>query len=240
MKISGNSFCIYTPYVGKVAGTNINHHGLAEYDNGTAHVYNEVNGSRIILNVPSNTKVVFKNLTINGYYNFITSSANLTLVFENCTFTGAWVGHTNNISDLKFLNCVFTLDSADQVNVKNTNNLWLQVVAGSSLTIDGCLVEGNRPIKVDGDGTVTITNTAFKLSPSAYDTNANRLDRLTAVRFGSDTADAVVPVLNISNNIMIGGYAFYQTNNTPYSNDNFDDAGNNNIKPDGALWRAEY
>ncbi len=229
-----NGGVIDTPFNGNVKGTAINHVGDAGYDGGTAHVYNEVNGSKINLSVPANTKVVFNDLTVNGYYNFnayqITDGVNIE--FNNCTFNGGWVGQTHGFASITFNGCRFTLDGVDTVNVKNTNPLWIGSNANQKLTLDSCIIEGNRPIKYDM-GILKVTNCLFKLTAEAYDTNNNRLDRLTALRFdGNATID------EISGNTMVGGYAFYQTDVSPYAGEGYVDT--NNKKSESALWRVEY
>ncbi len=232
-----NGGVINTPFNGNVKNTGVEHHGNGDHDGGTAHVYNEHNGSWIVLNVPTGAKVVFNNLTINGYYNFVAYqfSSDVTLEFVNCTFNGGWVGETNGLSNIIFKNCTFTLDGVDTVNVKNTNPLWLGAIPNQTLTLDGCTIQGNRPIKYDGhtNTTLNVTNCTFELTPTEYDTNANRLDRLTALRF-----DDNVTVGTISGNTLVSGYAFYQTNQAPYANDAYVDAAN--TKAEDALWRIEY
>ncbi len=233
-----NGGVINTPYNGHVKNTNIEYHGDAGHDNGTAHVYNEVNGSKINLNVPENTRVVFKNLTINGYYNFnayqITSG--LSLEFVNCTFNGGWVGQTNGITNIKFTNCTFTLNGTDTTNVKNTNPVWLQRNGGTT-TFEGCTINGNRPIKIDGanNTVLNVTNCTFNLESSQYDIDNNRPDRVTAIRFDANVNATV------KNCTMTSGYAFYQVDPPIAQADNaYDHAADGNVKNDGALWRVEY
>ncbi len=232
-----NGGVINTPFNGNVMNTGVEHHGTAEYDGGTAHVYNEHNGSWIVLNVPTGTKVVFNDLTINGYYNFVAynTSSDVTIEFVNCTFNGGWVGETNGFSNIIFKNCTFTLDGVDTVNVKNSNALWLAAVADQTLTLDGCTIQGNRPIKYDGvaGATLNVTNCTFELTPSEYDINNNRPDRVTALRIDNN-----VTIGTISGNTLVSGYAFYQTNQAPYANDGYVDP--NNTKAEDALWRIEY
>ncbi len=210
------------------------------------HVYNETNGAVIYVAAPEGSKVVFKDMTINGFYNFLPANGtwNLNLEFVNCTLNGCWVGKSNGLLDIKFMDSHFTLEGINTATAKNTNPLWIGpgVDGTSSLSLDGCLIEGNRPVKYSDDqpnqngavGTLSVTNTVFNLFASEYDTNANRFDRLTAVRFSKN-----IIIGEISGNTMVGGYAFYQTDNTPYSNADFVDT-NNNKKPEDAYWTAEY
>ncbi len=205
------------------------------------------NGSKINLNVPANTKVVFRNITINGFYSFLVGNDKvngLTLEFENCTLNGCWASQTAGLKNIAFKNCRFTLEGIETEKIKNTNPLWLAPDKVQTLTIDGCTVEGNRPIKYAADQpqpyttdvTLNVTNSVFKLTPTAFDTQANRLDRLTAVRFDDD-----VITVNVTGNTLISGYAFYQTNNFGSDYEGFvDSASNNNKKPDTAKWCIEY
>ncbi len=203
------------------------------------HVYNEYNGSRIFLDVPKNCKLTFKNLTINGYYNFMAyqHSEGLTLEFVNCTFNGCWVGVTNGMTNISYVGCTFTLNGIDDETVKNTNPVWLSTNEGQTLSFDGCTFEGNRPIKY-GEGasgaTLNVTNCTFNLASSQYDIDKNRPDRVTAVRFSDN-----VTSINISDNTMNSGYAFYQTDVAPYSNEDYVEE-NGNVIADGILWRVEY
>ncbi len=211
------------------------------------HVYSETNGAVIYVAAPAGSKVVFKNMTINGFYNILPAANawNIDVTFENCTLNGCWVGKTNGLVNIKFSGCHFTLDGIENLEtIKNTNPLWIGpgVNGESTLSLDKCVIDGNRPIKYSDDqgdqngavGTLSVTNCEFNLTPSAYDINANRLDRLTAIRF----TDNII-IGEISGNTMTGGYAFYQTNNAPYSNADFVDT-NNNKKPEDAEWTVEY
>ncbi len=236
-----NGGVIETPYKNGLRITNF----------GASHVYNEFNGSRILLKVPANTKVVFNNLTINGYYNFIdpARNKNLTLEFVNCTFNGNWVGETNGLTNITFTNCEFTLEGIDTANIKDTNPLWLMTLNNQTLTLDGCTIQGNRPIKY-GEGasgaSLSVTNCEFNLSMSAWDENAYAaattdaarekvLSRLTAVRFDANVTNA-----EVSGNTVVSGYALYQTDNAPYSNADYDDSANNNTLAEGTLVRVAY
>ncbi len=223
-----NDGVINTPYDGTIFKAHIPSQSVP-------HVYNESNGSRILLNVPQNTKVVFNDLTINGLYNFIDTARNknLTLEFVNCTFNGCWIGETNGLTNIKFTNCRFTLIGIDSANVKDTNPIWWGSMNGQTLAFDGCTFETNRPIKY-GEGaegaTLKVTNSTFKLASSQYDIANNRPDRVTAIRF-----DDKVTNVTITGNKMLSGYALCQTNDEKY-----DGTHGNNTIPADALWRVEY
>ncbi len=240
---------INTPY--KTARTDVT--------NELGHANNEYNGSRIFLGrVPDGAKVVFNNVTINGWYNFTAyymtnPSGNISLEFVNCTFNGCWSGETNNFASITFEGCRFTLRGTETVDVKNTNPVWFLTGGNCPLTFDGCVIEGNRPIKYEYNGdiktnpptvfeTLNVKNCTFKMTMSDWDLAKIATDgfdkvysRLTAVRFNEG-----VGTTNITGNTLVSGYAFYQTNNAPYSNADYNDAANKNTIPEGAKWVEEY
>ena len=226
------------------------------------------NEGAISLRVPDASAVTFQNVTFkagqmsmamwteSGVQSMTVAHRIAKVTFDGCTFEGNWLQNGNlGAEEMVIKNSKFALReneggiNADGFNNKNNSNpIWIQNIGQCNVTIENCLFEAVRPIKLwegQASGTIAIKNNTFEMALCSIDdenTNKN-----VAIMFSTLDSGFGYGNIEVTGNTVKGTatalMSFYNTTCPAMAEDaTFTVAGNTlNGTQLGTVWKsAEY
>ena len=194
------------------------------------------NAGEISLRVPDASAVTFQNVTFkagqmsmamwteSGVQSMTVAHRIASVTFDGCTFEGNWLQNGNfGAEEMVIKNSKFALHenegriNADGFDNKNNSNpIWIQNMGQCNVTIENCLFEAVRPIKLwegNASGTIVIKNNTFEMALCSID-NENT-NKNVAIMFSTLNTGFGYGNIEVSGNTVKGNatafMSFYNT-----------------------------
>ena len=173
--------------------------------------------NKIAFRIPDKSTVTFNNVKIEGFFGLSGATSDnpygsvmphkiAGVTFDHCTFDALWFQNGSfGTSQITIKNSTFNKHE-NSVYSSNTNPLWFKNIGqtGTNISIDNCVFNTNRPVKVveqDVSGqTVSITNCTFNMEGDGEYKNA-------AIMFSTTSTGSTLGNVVVSGNKVNSGVA---------------------------------
>ena len=198
------------------------------------------NAGVITLQVPDAANVVFDKVTFGAgqmamsmwteshVQSMTVAHRVASVTFDGCTFNGNWIQNgAFGADEMVVKNCTFNkyentagINSDGFNNKNNSNPIWIQNMGRCNVTIEGCIVNAVRPIKLwegTASGTVTIKNNTFNMSKCSID--SDNTHKNIAIMFCGTTEQVKLGNVEITGNTVTGnatGFICFYNDSTQY------------------------